>query len=191
MLRQPGGLVGPKHLTGLVPRMAVKPCLRVDGALVGLLYLVNGVVVYLLRLLVLQQHIGREGVVGQSHEDAVEPHLVCVDGLVPINALVGARLLLQLLHERLQSLEVLGFGIFLIHAGNKMAGAYLVEVVVLKLVAAYLALGVDHGVGVHLAVLPDFVVAIFKIGVEHGFKFDAHHIAPLGLLGEVEHVRLR
>ena len=72
-----------------------------------------------------------------------------------------------------------------------MAGAYLVEVVVLEFVAAYLALGVDHGVGVHLAVLPDFVVAIFKIGVEHGFQFDAHDIAPLGFLGEVEHVRLR
>ncbi len=170
--------------------MAVESCFGVDGALVGFLYLVNGIIVDLLRLLVFQQHIGGESVVGESHEDTVEPHLVCVDGLVPIHTLVGARLLLQLLHERLQSLEILALRIFLVHARHKVAGAYLVQVVVFELVAAYLALGVDHGVGVHLAVLPDFVAAIFKICVEHGLKFDAHHVAPLGLLGEVKHVRL-
>ncbi len=188
VLRQSGGFVGPEHLASLVPRMAVESCFGVDGALVGFLYLVDGIVVYLLRLLVLQQHIGGESVVWQPHEDTVEPHLVCVYGLVPIHTLVGARLLLQLFHERLQCLEILGLGIFLVHSRHKVTGAYLVQVVVFELVAAYLALCVDHGVGVHLAVLPDFVVAIFKIGVEHGLKFDAHHVAPFGLLGEVKHI---
>ena len=128
--------------------------------------------------------------IGQSHEDAVEPHLVGIDGLVPVYALFGAGLFLHLLHEGLHGLEVLLFGEVLIHAGHEVSGTDLVEVVVFQAVAANLALGVDHRVGIHLAIPPDVVVTIFQVGVEHGFQFDTHHVAPLGSLGEVEHVRL-
>ncbi len=171
--------------------MAVESRLWVEGALVCLGDLVNGVVVYLVCLLCAEQVAGCETAVGQAHEDAVEPHLIGVDSLVPIDSLLGARLLVELLHEGLHGDEVLCLGIFLVHTCDEMSRADLVEVVVLELICADFALGVDHRVGVELAVLADVVAAVAQVGVEHSLKLDAHNVAPAWLLGEVEHIGLR
>ena len=122
--------------------MAVQTCLGVEGALVGNLQLVDGIVVD-------GGHLGRIGLIspigpigligdgggetteGQSHEDAVEPYLVGVDGLVPEHLVdIGAWLVLQLLHHVLDGQQVLLFWPEVVHAGHKVAGADIVEVVV-------------------------------------------------------------
>ena len=168
--------------------MAVKSCLRVESTLIGLADLVNGIVVNLLCLLRAQQVAGCEASVGQSHEYAVEPHLIGIDSLVPIHSLLGARLLVELLHKCLHSLEVLCLGIFLVHTSHEMPRTNLVKIIVLQLIRTNLTLVVDHRVGVQLAVFSDIVATIFKISVEHSFKFDTHDIAPTRFLGEVEQV---
>jgi hypothetical protein len=66
-----------------------------------------------------------------------------------------------------------------------VAGAYVVEVIVQQVVAAYVAFVVDHGVGVLLTIFPDVFAAVAEVGVEHAFKLNAHDVAPLGLSGEV------
>ena len=118
--------------------------------------------------------------------------MVGVDGLVPIDLVGdGARLVLQLLHHRLHSLEVLGLGPLLVHAGDEVAGADVVEVVVKNIVAADAAVGVDHRVGIFLTVTANVLATIFKVGVEHALQFDTHDVAPLGLLREVQKIGLR
>ena len=102
----------------------------------------------------------------------------------------GARLVLELFHHGLHGQQVLGFGPLLVHACDEVSGADVVQVIVEDVVSGNVALLVNHLVGVHLAVVQDVVAAIFKIGVQHALQFDAHHIAPLRLGGEVEHVAL-
>ena len=182
VLRQSCCLVGPEHLARFVPCVAVEARLRVERTVVSLLYLVYGVVVNLARLLVAEQHLGGHRVERQAHEYAVEPHLVGVDGLVPVYAFVGAGLVFHLLHERLDGLQVLFLGIELIHACHEMARADVVEVVVFQLVAPYLALVVYHRVGVELAIVFYFLASVLEIRVEHGLELDAHDIAPLRFL---------
>ena len=129
---------------------------------------------------------------GQSHEDAVEPNLIGVDSFVPEHLVCdGARLVLQLFHHRLHGQQVLGLGPLLIHAGDEMAGADVVEVIVENVIVANLSVGINHRIGIFLTVFPDFLASVFKIGVEHAFKFDTHHIAPLGSIGKVEQVAFR
>ena len=103
----------------------------------------------------------------------------------------GARLVLQLLHHGLHGQQVLLLGPLLIHAGDEVAGTDVVEVVVEDVVAADVALLVDHRVGVLLTVLANLVAAVAQVGVEHALKLDAHDVAPLGAGREVEHIRLR
>ena len=183
--------------------MAVQSGLRVERALIGCSELVHGIVVDVLdsdvslKWLALAQSGffrdgSRETAEGQAHEDSVEPHLIGINGFVPVDLVGhGAWLVLQLLHERLHSLEVFLLGQLLVHASHKMTRAYLVEVVVEDVVAANLALPIDHGVGVELAVVHDFLVTVAQVGVKHAFQLDAHHIAPLGLACKVEHIALR
>ena len=171
--------------------MAVKSSLWVESALVGLADLVNSIIVNLLCLLWAKQVAGSEASIGQPHEYAVEPHLICIDCLVPIYSLLGARLLVELLHESLHSLEILSLGVFLIHTGHEMARTNLIKIIVFQLICTNLAFVVDHRVGVKLAVFADVVATISKIGVEHGFEFYTHYIAPSWRLCEVEHIRLR
>ena len=71
-----------------------------------------------------------------------------------------------------------------------MARADIVEVIVEDVIAANVALGIDHCVGVLLTVSPDVLTPVFKICVEHALQFDAHHIAPLGHGREVEEIAL-
>ena len=185
--------------------MTVQSRLRVERALISLYKLVNGIVVDSCNLFLKSRFLlgrlcrfgtnsdrGGQRAIGQAHEYAVEPHLIGIDGLMPIH-LVGhrARLVLQLLHQRLHGLQVLLLGQLLIHACDKVARADVVEVVVLHLESANLALPVDHRVGVELAVVHDFLVAVAQISVEHAFELNAHHVAPLRAVREVEHVALR
>ena len=72
-----------------------------------------------------------------------------------------------------------------------MTCADVVEIILEDVVAADVALLVDHRIGIFLAVLADILTAIGQIGVEHAFEFNTHDIAPLGLLGEVEQEALR
>ena len=191
VLRESCLFVCPEHLVSFVPGMAVKSSLWVESALVGLADLVNSIIVNLLCLLWAKQVAGSEASIGQPHEYAVEPHLICIDCLVPIYSLLGAWLLVELLHESLHSLEILCLGVFLIHTGHEMARTNLIKIIVFQLICTNLAFVVDHRVGVKLAVFADVVATISKIGVEHGFEFYTHYIAPSWRLCEVEHIRLR
>ena len=194
VLRKARFLVGPEHVPVLVVGVAVQTRLRVERAVVGDGELVHGIVVYLFysSLLLVLGRSGdgsRETAIGQTHENAVEPYLVGVDGLVPEHFVDhGAGLLLQLLHQRLHGFQVLLLGQLLVHTGDEVAGTDVVEVVVQNVVAANLALGVDHRVGVELAVVQNVLAAVAQVGVEHTFQLDAHHVAPLRLLREVEHI---
>ena len=172
--------------------MTVQTGLGIEGALVGDADLIDGVVVDLLGVLGLQQVAGGHRVEGQSHEDTVEPYLVAVDGFVPKHfVLIGTGLVLQLLHQCLDGQQVLLLRIELVHTGHEMTGTDLIEVVVLDVVGADLALGVDHRVGILLTVFANVLTSIFKIGVEHRLQFDTHHITPLRSDGEVEQITLR
>ena len=172
--------------------MTVQTRHGVEGALIGDADLVDGIVVNLLCLLLGQQVAGCECIERQSHEDAVEPHLIGVDGLMPIHLVnIGTGLVLQLAHHELHGFQVLGFGPLLIHAGNEVSGADVVQVVVLQLIALDAAIVQNHRVGIFLTVAANVLTTILQIGVEHGFQLDAHDVAPLGFLGKVEHERLR
>ena len=92
-------LVCPELLMGLIPCVLPELSLLIVGAIVGLHHLVYRIVEILLCLLGLHGLYGIVAVERQSHEDAVEPYLVGVDSLVPVNSLLGARLVLQLLEE--------------------------------------------------------------------------------------------
>ena len=92
--------------------------------------------------------------VRKPHEDAVEPHLIAVDGLVPEHPiLLCARLVLQLTHQLFHGEEVLGFRVVLIHPRHEMACADVVEVVIFQLIATDITLHIDHCVGVGLAIV--------------------------------------
>ena len=172
--------------------MTVQTRLGIEGTLVGDTDLVDGVVVDLLGILGLEQVACRHRVEGQSHEDAVEPHLVAVDGFVPEYLVdIGSRLIFQLFHQRLDGQQVLLLRIELIHTGHEMACADLVEVIILDIVGTDLALLVDHRVSIFLTVLADVLTAVSEIGVEHRLEFDTHYVAPAGFLGKVEQIALR
>ena len=67
----------------------------------------------------------------------------------------------------------------------------IVQVIVCQLIATNVALGIDHRVGIELAVVQDVLTAIAQIGIEHTLELNTHCIAPLRLLGIVEHIGLR
>ena len=71
-----------------------------------------------------------------------------------------------------------------------MTGTHVIEVVVQDVVVANVALGVNHRVGIFLTVLADILTTIFKIGVEHTFQFNTHHVTPLGFLREIQQIAL-
>ncbi len=116
VLRESGLFVRPEHIAVFVPSVAVQTCLGVESAFVGFLHLGACVVVDSFSLFFGKNHSCGESRVGQTHEDAVEPHLVGVDGFMPVNTLFCARLILHLLHEGLHRLEVFLFGEVLVHA---------------------------------------------------------------------------
>ena len=186
MLAQSCVSVCPKHLSGFVPCVAVEACERVKGSLVGGFCLFDSIVVHFLCFLRLEQHGCGEGVVGKPHKDAIEPYLITVDGFVPEDMIcLGAGLLGQLFHQGLHGEQILGFGMLLIHACNKVPCSDVVKVVVFQLVTSDSAACVNHRVSIFLAVVFDALPAILQVGVEHGFEFDAHHVTPFGFCGEV------
>ena len=181
--------------------MAVELGLGVESALIGNLQLVDGIIVNGLYLFVslrfcslgvLDRFAGdgsSQSAEGQSHEYTVEPHLVGIDGFVPEHFVGdGAGLLLQLFHHKLHGEQVLLFWIFLIHSGDEMSCADVVEVIIQDVEPTDIAIGINHSVGVFLAILQDVFSAIAQIGVEHTFQFDPHHIAPFGLRGEIKKI---
>ena len=184
--------------------MTIQTSLGVVGTLVSYLQLVDSVVINvddwirLSLLTLLALHLGNlfsdggsQTAVGKTHEDAVEPYLISIDGFVP-EYLVGnsARLVLQLLHHGLHGQQVLGLRPLLIHTCHKVTSTDVVEVVVKDVVAGNVTLLVNHLVGVHLAVFADVLTAIAQISVKHTFQFNAHHVAPFRFFGKVEHVAL-
>ena len=181
--------------------MAVQSGLRVEGAVVGNLQLVDGIVVDGGDGIGLIGLFGLMGLIGcfgdgrsqcaerKSHENTVKPNLVCINRLVPVD-FVGncARLVLQLLHHGLHGQQVFLFRPFLIHAGNEVTSPDVVEVIVQNVISADVALFINHGVRVFLAVLTDVLATITQVSVEHTLQLDSHDIAPFGFLGEVKHV---
>ena len=171
---------------GLVPSMFPEAGFCIKGALVGLHNLVDDVLVGLLYLLRLQHHGCSLCVEGESHKDAVEPHLISVDGFVPEHAFLGARLVLQLLEECLEQFKVLFHGVELVHGQQHLAGAHVVEVEVFVFVTLALSVFVDHLGGIFLQPVVNGLVFVGLVGVEHGAHLGAHGIAPARLLGKVE-----
>ena len=194
MLRESRLLVGPEGMARLVVSMTVQSCLGVEGTLIGDLQLVYGIVVDGIHGLLAVTFGNRccEHAEGQSHEDAVEPDLIGVDGLVPEHAIVqGTRLVFHLFHHQLHGQQVLLLRPFLIHTGHEMSCTQVVEVIIQDVIAKDVTLGINHHVGVVLAVTADVIATIAQIGVEHAFQLDAHHVTPLGFISKVEQVRLR
>ena len=193
MLRQSCLLVGPEGVARLVVGVAVQSGLGVQRTLVGRLQLVYGIVVDSRALLgALAGNRCRQTAVGQSHEDAVKPYLVGIDGLVPEDAVsLSARLVLHLRHQQLHGLQVLGFRPLLVHAGNEVARTDVVQVILLDVIVTDAAVPTNHRVGILLTVEADVLATIFKIGVQHALQFYAHHVAPARLLGKVQHVGAR
>ena len=128
--------------------MAVEACLRVEGALVGNLQLVDGIIIDFLCPFGVN-YGSRQTAKREPHEDSVEPHLIGIDGLVPID-LVGLRtwLVLQLLHERLHGFEILRLRLLLVHAGDEVSRADIVEVVLKDIVALDVTIGINHRVSI-------------------------------------------
>ena len=176
--------------------MTVQSSLGVERALIGSLQLVDGIVVDLddvtpFLFLIISNNRSRETAIGQAHEDAVEPHLVGIDGLVPVDLVgLGARLILQLLHHGLHSQQVLLFRPLLVHPCDEVPGTDIVEVVVEDVVATYFTFLIDHRVSIHLAILAYILTAIAQISIEHTLQLDTHHVAPLRFRREVEHIGL-
>ena len=171
--------------------MTVQTGLGIVGTLVGDADLVDGIIVDLLRLLWLQQLVGCQRIERQSHEDSVEPYLIGIDRLVPVDLIGnGTRLVLQLLHHCLDGEQVLLLWIALIHTSHEMSCTDIVEVIVQQIVASDITPFVDHRIGILLTVLADSLSTISNIGVEHRLQFDTHHITPFGFCGKVEHETL-
>ena len=186
MLRLSGFLISPESGVGFVPCVLPEAGLSVEGALVSLHNLVDNVLVGLLYLLRLQHHGSSFGVEGKSHEDAVEPHLISVDGFVPEHAFLGARLILQLLEERLEQFEILFHGIELVHGQQHLAWAHVVEVEVFVFVTLALSVFVNHLGGIFLQPVVNGLVFVGLVGVEHGAHLGSYGITPARLLGKVE-----
>ncbi len=191
MLAPAGLLVGPEGGVGLVPRVFPQSGLGIVGAAVGLGDLVHGIgPIFLLGFSRAFQSGCGEGVKGQTHVDAVEPHLIGIDSLVPPHALLGSGLFLKLPEERLERLVEIPGRLKAVHAIDKPRGAHIVKVVIFQLIAGDISLLIDHLGGVSAQVIEYLGVTIAQVGIEHAFQFDAHHIAPLGLFGEIEHITL-
>ena len=198
-------LVCPELAVGFVPSMLPELSLLVVGTQVGLHNLVYRIVENLLRLLRLEVVNSVVAVERQTHKDAVEPYLVGVDCLVPVNTFLGARLVLQLLEERLQCQFAALAREEVVHAEDELRGAHIVEVEILIFVACDVSLFVNHLGWIFFQVVDDCLVVgfgisslegalsafVMEIGVEHTFHLNAHYVAPLWLLAEVEQVRLR
>ena len=201
MLAESAFLIGPERLARLVIGVAVQSGLRVQRAVIGNLQLVDGIVVDILDrilgflafsyLVFFGDGCGQRAE-RQSHEDAVEPYLVGVDGLVPEHLVGnGAWLILQLLHHGLHGFQVLSLRPILIHTGYEVTSTDVVEVVVQDVIAANVTLFVNHGVGIFLTILANVLATIAQIGVQHAFQLNTHDIAPLGTVGEIEQIGFR
>ena len=91
------------------------------------------------------------------------------------------------------------------HAEDELRCAHIVEVEILIFVACDVSLFVNHLGWIFFQVVDDCLVVgfgisslegalsafVMEVGVEHTFHLNAHYVAPLWLLAEVEQVRLR
>ena len=194
-------LVCPELAVGFVPCMLPELGFLIVGTKVGLHNLVYRIVENLLRLLRLEVLYGVVAVERQPHEDAVEPYLVGVDSLVPVNAFLGARLVLKLFEERLQCQFAALAREEVVHAEDELRGAHIVEIEILIFVACDVSFFVNHLGWIFFQVVDDSLVVgfgisslegalpvfVMEVGVEHAFHLNAHHVAPVRFLrAEVE-----
>ena len=186
MLAESCLLVCPEHVVSLVPRVLPETCFLVESTLVGLCHLHHGVVIHLLG--VLAEERGSGGIERQSHEDAVEPYLLLVNGLVPPHSLVCARLLLKLSEESFYGCEVLLLRIELLPAQHEFSRAHLVEIVVLYLVSLDVALLVNHLLTVFFQIRNNALIVVNQSSIEHPFHFYSHDVTPPRLFRKVKHV---
>ena len=157
-------LVSPELLVGLVPGMLPQLGLLVVCTVVGLDHLVNGIVQNLLRLLRLQVLHGIVAVEWQAHEDTVQPNLVGIDSLVPIYTFLGARLVLELLEQGLQSLFISLVRKKVLHAEDKLRRANVVEIEILIFIAGDVSLLVNHLGRIFLQIVDDALVVGSALG---------------------------
>ena len=151
-------LVSPELFVSLVPGMLPQLGLLVVCAVISLDHLVYGIVQNLLRLLRLQVLYGIVAVERQAHEDTVQPNLVGIDSLVPVNAFLGARLVLKLLEQGLQCQFVSLAREEVLHAEYKLRRAHVVEVEILVFIAGDVSLLVNHLRRIFLQIFDDALV---------------------------------
>ena len=131
------------------------------------------------------------GLIRQTHIDSVEPYLIVVDLLVPVDALVCAWLVDKLAEECPQGDVISLAGGYLVHAVDEARRADIVEIEILVLEARCGSVISNHLLGVSLHIVEDVVTSMCKICVEHSLKLYAHDIRPFALgmflgVGEVE-----
>ena len=179
MLTLPGHLVGPEHQTRLVVGVAAEASLGVESAGVGTFHLMCGVGPDRVSLSLGTVERGGVGAEGEPHEDPVQPDLIGIDSLVPVDA-VGdrARLLVELAeHSQDSSLDAIGGKVLLI-LDDEMTRADIVDIVVEETVACDSPIGGDHSVDIHLEVVVEVVSAIDSPGVEDTLEGEATVVAP-------------
>ena len=95
----------------------------------------------------------------RAHVQAVEPHLIRVPLLVPEAAFLGARMLAHLLAQELDGLAVLFVLRLRVEQEQRLAGVDAVDVVLVLVVRADRAVGLDNAVVIGLDVFPVALVA--------------------------------
>ena len=134
--------------------MTIESCLRVVGTLIGDADLIDSIVVDGASCLRGLQHSCSKGVIGESHEDAIEPHLIAVDCFVPEHTIgFCTRLLFQLTHQGLHCDATSRLWVELVHTCHEMTCAYVVEVVFIESIALNVALSINHGVNIFFAIV--------------------------------------
>ena len=138
--------VGPEHFFCLVVGVAVETCGGVQCAMVGGDELVDSIIIDFFNGITCDG--SRQAAKREAHEDTVEPHLMGVDGFVPVGAVGCSWLLVELLHQRLHGLEVLLFRLLYVESGQEVACADVVQIVILQLIASDGPFAVNHRIGV-------------------------------------------
>ncbi len=132
--------VRPGHLPGCIIGVPVESCCRITGVGCGYQKLVDHVQ-KILRPVIPESIFG---IKGSSHVEAVEPHLVRVDLLVPETALRSSGLGFELLPECMDHLLIYRIPRQVVEQEDHLAGVYMVKVVVLLFVCGYHSVFVDE-----------------------------------------------
>ena len=127
--------------------------------------------------------------VRHAHIDAVQPHLVRIDLLMPETSVLVPGLPVELGTNQVQSFLILRVFRLLVDAEQDLARIDAVEAVFLYLVLLDGAVGIDHGIGIRQGIIEKLRVAITVVHIEHRSQFQPMTIVPLQSRLEIKHPR--